>query len=108
MTGPDTTRVRRSGVLVVVICVLVLAACGKSTIVPAGAERSVAETVTQHTQFRLRASAVNCPDGIEAKPGVTFTCHFTGPGGRPYAAAMRVVRVNGAKVTFYISTRPTR
>lgn len=35
-------------------------------------------------------------------------CHFTGPGGRPYAAAMRVVSVNGAKVTFYISTRPIR
>jgi hypothetical protein len=31
-----------------------------------------------------------------------------GPGGRPYAAAMRVVSVNGAKVTFYISTRPIR
>jgi hypothetical protein len=89
----------------VVTFVLLLASCGKNTIVPSGAEKSVADTVTQHTQFHLRPSAVKCPDGIEAKPGITFTCHFTGPAGQRYDADMRVMSVKGTKVVFYINTR---
>lgn len=84
---------------------VLLAGCGKSTIVPAGAERSVADTVSQHTRFHLLASAVRCPSGVEAKAGVTFTCHFNGPAGRAYAADMRVVSVKGSKVIFYVNTR---
>ncbi len=96
---------RWTGALGVVTFLLLLAGCGKSTIVASGAEKSVAEIVTQHTPFHLLASAVKCPGGVEAKPGNTFTCTFTGPAGVHYVADMRVVSVKGTRVVFDIHTR---
>jgi hypothetical protein len=50
---------------------------------------------------------VTCPDGIEAKEGTEFECKFTGPDG-DYTAHMKVTKVDGENVEFYIQTRPTR
>jgi hypothetical protein len=66
----------------------------------------VSDLVSRQTGFR--PTDVKCPSGIDAKAGVTFTCNFTGPEGRRYTAYMRVIDVHGARVNFYIQTRPDR
>jgi len=85
--------------------VLLLGACGKSTIRPHGAERAVADTVSGQTGFR--PSDVRCPAGVEAKVGGTLDCRFTGPQDRPYTAHLRIVKVQGERVIFYVSSRPS-
>ncbi len=84
---------------------LLLTACGKNTIKPHGAEQSIVKLVARQTGFR--PADVRCPDGVEAKAGVTFACYFTGPRRRRYTAFMRVAKVQGKRVIFYIRTRPT-
>jgi hypothetical protein len=81
-----------------------LAACGKQTIKPEGAEKVVVDVVSKQTRFR--PTDVRCPSGVEAKVGATFDCRFTGPEG-PYTAHMRVTKVEGERVEFYMRTRPT-
>jgi hypothetical protein len=88
-----------------VVAAAALAGCGKATIIPKGAQKSVSDLVSRQTGFR--PADVKCPSGIDAKAGVTFTCNFTGPEGRRYTAYMRVIDVHGARVNFYIQTRPT-
>jgi hypothetical protein len=83
---------------------LAATACGESTIKPDGAQKSVVDVVFKKTGFR--PSDVKCPDGVEAKAGKTFTCHFTGPEGTSYIADMRVLNVDGERVNFVASTRP--
>jgi hypothetical protein len=46
---------------------------------------------------------VKCPDGIDAKVGVTFDCQFTGPDG-DYVAHMKVLKIEGEQVLFDINT----
>jgi hypothetical protein len=80
-----------------------LAACGKDTVIPSGAERVVVKVVSSETKFR--PTDVECPSGVEAKVGETFECHFTGPEG-PYTAFMRIKKVDGERVEFAVRTRP--
>ena len=44
------------------------------------------------------------PSGVEAKVGVQFDCHFTGPEGKEYTANMKITRVNGAEVDFAVNS----
>jgi len=95
------TRVVRIGVAVLIALVgLQLTACG-STIKPEGAAQAVVDLVSQKTDFK--PDDVKCPDGIEAKIGVTFDCNFTGPDG-DYVAHMKIEKIEGEQVLFDIKT----
>jgi hypothetical protein len=96
--------VRRGAVLIVALGGWV-SGCGKSTIKPNGAEKVVVDVVSGQTGFR--PTDVRCPSGVEAKVGVTFDCHFTGPEG-PYTARMRITKVQGERVLFSVRSRPAR
>jgi hypothetical protein len=89
----------------VVLCSFLLGACGQSTIKPSGAEQAVAEVVSKQTGFH--PNDVKCPSGVEAKVGRAFKCHFTGPEGKDYTASVRINQIQGQRVLFYVSTRPT-
>jgi hypothetical protein len=79
-----------------------LAGCSKATIKPDGAAKSVTDLVSEQTGFK--PTDVSCPSGVEAKVGVEFECHFTGPEG-PYTAHMKVTKVSGQDVVFDIKTQ---
>jgi hypothetical protein len=83
---------------------MLLGGCG-STIKPEGAAQSVVDMVKEQTGFE--ATDVKCPDGVEAKEGTTFECTYTGPEGKEYTADIRVTKVEGNDVEFYIKTKPT-
>lgn len=83
---------------------MLIAGCG-STIKSEGAAQSVVDLVNEQTGFK--PTDVECPDGVEAKEGTEFECKFTGPEGVEYTADMRVTKVEGEDVEFYIETRPT-
>jgi hypothetical protein len=82
---------------------LQLAGCGK-TIKPDGAAKSVTDVVSQQTGFK--PTDVKCPSGVDAKVGQEFDCHFTGPEG-PYTAHVKVTKVSGDDVEFFIQTKPS-
>jgi hypothetical protein len=95
----------RAALLVVVASLaLLIAGCG-STIVPEGAAKSVVDLVKEQTGFEPKD--VKCPDGVDAKEGAKFECSFTGPEGKEYTADMRVTKVAGDDVQFYIETHPS-
>jgi hypothetical protein len=73
------------------------------TIKAAGAAKVVTNVVFSQTKFR--PTDVKCPSGKDAKVGVTFDCHFTGPDGK-YVAHMRVRSVKGQRVVFGVQTEP--
>jgi hypothetical protein len=83
---------------------LLLAGCG-STILPERAAQSVVDSVREQTGFEPKD--VMCPSGVDAKEGTEFECKFTGPEGKEYTAHMRVTKVEGDDVEFYIQTRPS-
>ena len=83
---------------------MVLAGCG-STITPEGAAGSVTDLVSKQTGFT--PTDVKCPSGVDAQVGKQFECHFTGPGGKAYTAHMKVTKVDGDNVEFYIKTAPS-
>ena len=91
---------------VAAVAVLALAACGTKVVKPHGAEQAVVRVVDRQTGFR--PTDVSCPDGVEAKAGATFDCHFTGPRGQRYTAHVTVQKVHGTRVLFFIQTRPAR
>jgi hypothetical protein len=84
---------------------MVLAGCG-STIKPEGAAQSVVDLVSKQTGFK--PNDVKCPSGVDAQVGKEFQCHFTGPEGKDYTADMKVTKVEGADVQFYIKTAPSK
>jgi hypothetical protein len=94
---------RRTFLLILGLAI-VLVGCGASTVRPEGAERSVVDVVSRQTGFR--PSDVHCPSGVEAKVGGTFDCGLTGPEGDPYVAHMKILKVEGEKVVFHVTTRP--
>jgi Domain of unknown function (DUF4333) len=95
------TRLVRVGVALCIGLVgFGLTACG-STIKPEGAAQSVTDLVSEKTDFK--PTDVKCPDGIDAKVGVTFDCNFTGPDGN-YVAHMKVLKIEGEQVLFDINT----
>lgn len=81
-----------------------LAGCG-STIKPEGAAQTVVDVVSRQTGFH--PADVTCPSGVDAKVGGEFTCHFTGPEGKPYTADMRITKVDGERVEFDVRTHPS-
>jgi hypothetical protein len=85
--------------------VTVLAGCG-STIKPEGAAQSVVDLVSKQTGFK--PNDVKCPSNIDAEVGKQFECHFTGPEGKDYTAQMKVTKVEGDDVQFYIKTAPSK
>ena len=50
---------------------------------------------------------VKCPDRVDAEEGIKFECTFTGPEGKEYTADLRVTKVEGDDVQFYIETKPS-
>ena len=92
--------------LVVLIASLAMAVAGcGSTIKPEGAAGSVTDLVSKQTGFK--PTDVKCPSGVAAEVGKEFECHFTGPEGKAYTAHMRVSKVDGDDVQFYIKTAPS-
>ena len=92
--------------LVVLIASLAMAVAGcGSTIKPEGAAGSVTDLVSKQTGFK--PTDVKCPSGAAAEVGKEFECHFTGPEGKAYTAHMRVSKVDGDDVQFYIKTAPS-
>ncbi len=78
-----------------------LAACGQAVILGKPTAQTVSHFVVTRTGYR--PTDVRCPDGIPAKVGRTFTCHFTGPDGT-YVARLRILTVHGSRVTYDIRT----
>lgn len=89
----------------VLAAAILLAGCGKATIKPAGAAKSVVDVIARDTGFR--PTDVKCPSGVEAKVGKTFDCHFTGPEPKPYVAHMRITEVKGERVVFFVDSHPS-
>lgn len=73
-------------------------------IVPAKAAEFISTEVTDKSGFT--PTDINCPSGIEAKPGTEFACTFAGPSGK-YAIHMKVVKVTGGDVEYEMSWRLT-
>jgi hypothetical protein len=96
---------RTALVVLVASLAMLLAGCG-STIKPEGAAQSVVDLVSKQTHFK--PTDVKCPSGVDAEVGKEFECHFTGPEGKEYTAQMKVIKVEGENVEFYIKTAPTK
>lgn len=96
---------RTALVVLIASLAMVVAGCG-STIKPERAAQSVVDLVSKQTGFK--PDDVKCPSGIDAEVGKEFECHFTGPGGKEYTAQVRVTKVEGDDVQFYIKTAPTK
>ena len=95
---------RTALVALIASLVMALAGCG-ATIKPEGAAGSVTDLVSKQTGFKPKD--VKCPSGVDAEVGKEFACHFTGPEGKDYTAHMRVTKVDGDNVQFYIKTAPS-
>jgi len=95
---------RTAMVVLVASLAMVLTGCG-STIRPEGAAGSVTDLVSKQTGFKPKD--VKCPSGVDAEVGKEFECHFTGPRGKDYTAHLRVTKVEGNNVEFYIKTAPS-
>jgi hypothetical protein len=96
---------RATFVVLVASLAVFLAGCG-STIKPEGAAGSVTDLVNKQTGFK--PNDVKCPSGVDAEVGKEFECHFTGPEGKEYTAQMKVTKVEGDDVEFYIKTAPSK
>ena len=95
----------RTALVAILTAAALLTAGCSSTIKPDGAAQSVVDLVKKQTGFE--PNDVKCPEGVEAKVGTTFQCKFTGPEGSEYTADMRVTKVEGDDVEFYIETKPS-
>src|SRR4029453_4892056 len=101
----NTAPMRTALVVVIASLAMVLSGCG-STIKPEGAAGSGTHLVSKQTGFK--PNDVKCPSGVDAKEGTEFECHFTGPEGKEYTAHMKVTKVEGDDVQFYIKTEPSK
>lgn len=84
---------------------IAVAGCGKSTIKESGAEKAVSQVVSKQSGFH--PTDVKCPSGVEAKVGTSFDCHFTGPEPKPYTATVKITKVQGSRVEFFIKAAPS-
>jgi hypothetical protein len=91
---------RRTGALLTPLALL-LVGCGQKVVVPSGAEKALTQLIERRTG--VTPQHVHCPSGVNAKAGQTFDCHFEAPDGTKYVAHMRITRVNGSEVHFYIT-----
>ncbi|OBA60583.1 hypothetical protein A5647_13625 [Mycobacterium sp. 1100029.7] len=99
------TSIAAAAVAVGLISVVAAGCSSKSTVKPDGAAQSVVDVVSKQTGFH--PTDVHCPDGVEAKVGVQFDCHFTGPEGKEYVANMKITKVEGEQVNFAVNTHPS-
>ena len=90
--------------LLAVLSVVFLSGCG-SEINPDGAAKSVVDVVSSQTKFKPKN--VTCPSGVNAEVGTEFDCNFTGPEGKEYTAHMKVTKVEGDNVEFYVESKPS-
>ena len=95
---------RRALLILAVVSALLLSGCG-SKINPDGAAKSVVDVVSKQTKFKPKD--VTCPSGVDAEVGTEFDCKFTGPEGKEYTAHMKVTKVEGDNVEFYVESRPS-
>jgi hypothetical protein len=95
---------RRALLVVAGVLAVPLSGCG-STINPDGAAKSVLDVVSRQTKFKPKD--VSCPSGVAAEVGVEFDCKFTGPEGKEYTAHMKVTKVEGDDVEFYVESKPS-
>ena len=96
----------RPALLVLLVALGVAVVGCSSTIKPEEAAKSIVNLVSEQTGFK--PTDVKCPDGVEAKEGTKFECKFTGPKGAEYTANVRVTKVEGDDVEFYIETAPSK
>lgn len=97
----DTARMRRAFLIVLASLAVAVTGCG-ATITPDGAAQSVTDLVSKETGFT--PTDVACPDGVKAEAGQEFECTFTGPDGN-YIATVKVTKVEGENVEFYIQSK---
>lgn len=95
---------RRALLLLAVLSVVLLSGCG-SKINPDGAAKSVVDVVSDQTKFKPKD--VTCPSGVDAEVGTEFDCKFTGPEGKEYTAHLKVTKVDGDNVEFYVESKPS-
>jgi Domain of unknown function (DUF4333) len=92
---------RRALLILAAVSVVFISGCG-STINPDGAAKSVVDVVSRQTKFK--PTDVTCPSGVDAEVGAEFECKFTGPKGQKYTAHLKVTKVEGDNVEFYIKS----
>jgi hypothetical protein len=95
---------RRLLLLPAILSVVLLGGCG-SKINPDGAAKSVVDVVSGQTKFKPKD--VTCPSGVDAEVGTEFDCKFTGPEGKEYTAHLKVTKVEGDNVEFYVESKPS-
>ena len=100
----NTATMRRALLVLAALAVLV-SGCGGATLKPEGAAKSVVDVVSRQTKFK--PTDVSCPSGVDAKVGVEFDCKFTGPEGKEYTAHMKVTKIDGDNVDYYIESKPS-
>lgn len=61
------------------LAVLFVAGCGTTEVDPEEGERAISNSVIETTGARVKS--VECPGGLEAEKGLTFTCTVTGEDG---------------------------
>ena len=98
-------QVAAAAVIVSSITVLSAGCSSKATVKPDGAAKSVVDVVSKQTGFK--PTDVHCPDGVEAKVGAQFDCHFTGPEGKMYVANMKITKITGDNIDFDVNTHPS-
>jgi hypothetical protein len=98
-------QVAAAAAIVSSMTVLSAGCSSKATVKPDGAAQSVVDVVSKQTGFK--PTDVHCPDGVEAKVGAQFDCHFTGPEGRAYVANMKITKITGDNVDFDVNTHPS-
>ncbi|MDR3658824.1 MAG: DUF4333 domain-containing protein [Mycobacterium sp.] len=99
------TRIRVGAAVLVCCAALLPAACGtKSTVKADDAAKQVVKLVSDQNRFSPKD--VTCPAGVSAAVGGQFDCHFTGPRSVQYVAHMKIVKVDGERVTCDINVEP--
>ena len=86
--------------IVAVGLLLGVAACGKSTI----DQSSEVDLVNkQLSSQHLKAKSVDCPSGVEAKEGTTFSCDVVLTNGNTGTFDIKVTSVSGDKANLQIT-----
>ena len=93
----------RRALLVLAVLTVIVSGCG-ATIKADGAAKSVDDVVSRQTGFKPKD--VTCPSGVDAEVGAEFDCKFTGPEGTEYTAHIKVTKVDGENVDFYVESKP--